>query len=58
MYYRLLKIKSNHSTITTMPMAYSYGLSIINSHIHSGARIILSDKTLFDKIFFVINKKI
>ena len=46
-----LKIKSNHSTITTMPMAYSYGLSIINSHIHSGARIILSDKTLFDKIF-------
>ncbi len=52
-----LKIKSNHSTITTMPMAYSYGLSIINSHIHSGARIILSDKTLFDKIFWESIKK-
>lgn len=52
-----LKIRSNHSTITTMPMAYSYGLSIINSHIQAGARIVLSEKTLFDKIFWKSLKK-
>ena len=52
-----LNIKSNHTTITTMPMAYSYGLSIINSHIHAGSRIILSDKTLFDKIFWELISK-
>jgi len=47
-----LKIKPNHTTITTMPMGYSYGLSIINSHLYSGSKILLNNKTLFDKMFW------
>ncbi len=47
-----LKINSNHTTITTMPMAYSYGLSIINSHLEKGAKIIINNHTIFDKIFW------
>ena len=52
-----LKIKSNHTTITTMPMGYSYGLSIINTHILSGSKIILNNSSIFEKNFWhKINK--
>ena len=32
-------------------MGYSYGLSIINTHLESGSKIVVSDKTIFDKEF-------
>ena len=49
---KYLKINSKHTTITTMSMAYSYGLSIINTHIESGSTIILNNKSIFDKSFW------
>lgn len=49
---KYLKINSKHTTITTMPMGYSYGLSIINTHLHRGSRIIVNDKSVFNKIFW------
>jgi long-chain acyl-CoA synthetase len=52
-----LNIKSTHTTITTMPMAYSYGLSIINSHIEAGSSIVVNNKTIFDKAFWKAIKK-
>ena len=55
-----LKINSKHTTITTMPMGYSYGLSIINTHLESGAKIIVNEKTIFEKGFWknIINYKV
>ena len=55
-----LKINSKHTTITTMPMGYSYGLSIINTHLESGAKIIVNEKTIFEKGFWknIINCKV
>ncbi len=47
-----LGIKSSHTTITTMPMGYSYGLSIINTHLESGSKIIVNNKTIFDREFW------
>jgi len=47
-----LKINVNDRAITTLPMNYSYGLSIINTHLNSGASIVLTDKTLVDKLFW------
>ena len=47
-----LKIENSDRTITTLPMNYSYGLSIINTHLYSGASIILNNKTLIDKLFW------
>ena len=38
-----LNLNSKDRSITTMPMSYSYGLSIINSHLISGASIILNN---------------
>jgi len=49
---KYLKINSDHNTITTMPMGYSYGLSIINTHLSSGSKIILNNKTVFDRSFW------
>ena len=38
---KYLKINSKSVTITTLPFNYSYGLSIINSHLISGAKLYL-----------------
>ena len=36
----------------SLPMHYSYGLSIINSHLISGARILLTEKSIVEKKFW------
>jgi len=51
-----LEINNTHRPITTMPMSYTYGLSIINSHILKGCSIILTRKTLMDKVFWGLLK--
>ncbi len=47
-----LKIDKNERPITTLPMNYTYGLSIINSHLMVGAKILLTDKGLMQKEFW------
>ena len=49
---KYLEITSADRPITTMPMGYSYGLSIINSHLLKGASIILTDAALMEKRFW------
>jgi acyl-coenzyme A synthetase/AMP-(fatty) acid ligase len=47
-----LEITSIDRSITTMPMSYTYKLSIINSHLLQGASIILTEATLMDRCFW------
>ncbi|KAF6625375.1 AMP-binding protein [Paenibacillus sp. EKM208P] len=47
-----LEISSKDRPITTLPMYYTYGLSILNSHLLKGASIVLTGKTLMDKLFW------
>ena len=47
-----LKIKKNHTTITTMPLGYSYGLSILNTHLFKCAKIVLNNNTVIEKTFW------
>ena len=47
-----LEITPSDRPITTMPMSYTYGLSIINSHLLMGASILLTEKPLLDKGFW------
>ncbi len=44
-----LGIVQSDRAITTLPMNYTYGLSIINTHLHSGATLLVTDKTLMQK---------
>lgn len=47
-----LHIDANERPITMLPMYYSYGLSIINSHLLKGATILLTDKTYAQREFW------
>ena len=47
-----LKLSSKDRAITTLPMNYTYGLSIINSHLSVGASVVLTDASIVDKEFW------
>ena len=47
-----LNICASDRAITSLPFNYSYGLSIINSHLSVGAAISLTNKSLFDAAFW------
>lgn len=47
-----LKLDATERPITTLPMNYTYGLSIINSHLASGAAILLTDKSIMQREFW------
>jgi len=52
-----LCITSEDRSITTMPMSYTYGLSIINSYLLKGASICLTNKTMMDRKFWQLLKE-
>lgn len=41
-------------TITTLPMHYTYGLSILNTHLYKGASIVLTNSSIISKDFWNI----
>lgn len=47
-----LKLTSTERPITTLPMNYTYGLSIINSHLAVGATILLTEKSIMQREFW------
>ncbi|WP_299074836.1 AMP-binding protein [uncultured Paraglaciecola sp.] len=47
-----LPIKASDKTMTTLSPAYSYGLSVINSHLLCGATIVLNDHSLISRGFW------
>ena len=52
-----LKIDENERPITTLPMYYSFGMSVINSHLIKGATILLTGSNVFSKAFWDFFKK-
>lgn len=52
-----LKLDETERPITTLPMNYTYGLSIINSHLLVGATILITDKGLMQKEFWSFFKE-
>jgi acyl-coenzyme A synthetase/AMP-(fatty) acid ligase len=51
-----LSIDKNERPITSLPMHYSFGLSIINSHLINGATILLTNNSLMEKEFWAFLK--
>ena len=47
-----LKLDATERPITTLPMNYTYGLSIINTHLAVGATILLTDKSIMQREFW------
>ena len=51
-----LKITADDRAITTMPMSYTYGLSIIQSHLLMGAMMITTESSMVEKKFWELLK--
>lgn len=51
-----LELDETERPITTLPMNYTYGLSIINSHLLVGATLLVTDKSLMQKEFWTFFK--
>lgn len=49
-----LSISPSDRAITTMPMSYSYGLSIINSHLAAGASLITTNEAVVRPSFWAL----
>ena len=52
-----LKLDDTERPITNLPMSYTYGLSIINSHLLAGATVLLTSKSIFEKGFWTFFKE-
>lgn len=46
-----LKITEKERAITSLPMYYSFGMSVINSHLIKGAKLLLTDKAVIQREF-------
>ena len=55
-----LSLKTHDVTATLLPWSYCYGLSVINSHLASGAKVVLTDLSVADSCFWdlAVNTKI
>lgn len=52
-----LNISESHRAITNLPLYYTYGLSIINTHIYKGASLVVANYSIMSKEFWNIFKK-
>lgn len=52
-----LELTADERPVSTLPMNYTYGLSIINSHMQVGATVLLTDKTMLMKGFWNFMKE-
>ena len=52
-----LDIDENERPVTTLPSYYSYGVSVINSHLMKGATILLTDGTIVQREFWNFMKE-
>ena len=47
-----LEIRKNDISITMLPMSYTYGLSVINTHLYTGATIVVTNKKVVRRDFW------
>nr|WP_090338873.1 AMP-binding protein [Mycolicibacterium malmesburyense]CRL66891.1 acyl-CoA synthetase [Mycolicibacterium malmesburyense] len=52
-----LDIRRTDRAATTLPMSYCYGLSVVNSHLISGAGLILTDLSVTDERFWELFRR-
>lgn len=52
-----LEINEQDRAIMNLPMSYSYGMSIVNSHLLAGASILLTNESVLEKTFWSFVKE-
>tara|TARA_B100000902_G_C27216501_1_gene867271 strand:- start:77 stop:1339 length:1263 start_codon:yes stop_codon:yes gene_type:complete len=49
---KYLKLNKNNITITNLPLSYTFGMSVINTHLEVGSKIAVTSNTIFEKEFW------
>ena len=49
---KYLQLDATERGVMNLPMSYSYGMSIVNSHLQVGASILLTEESVMSKIFW------
>lgn len=49
-----LELERSDRAITTLPLAYSFGMSILNSHLAAGASLVLTNESLMSRDFWTL----
>ncbi len=52
-----LGVRPDDTTITTLPLHYSYGMSVLHTHLFTGARLVISDAALTDPDFWSLARQ-
>lgn len=52
-----LDIRPDDRAATTLPLYYCYGLSVLHSHLHRGAAVILTDLSVADSAFWELFRR-
>ena len=52
-----LKIQSDDIAVTSLPLSYTYGLSVLNTHLFKHATVLLTDKSVLQKSFWELVDK-
>ncbi len=52
-----LQIEKTDVAVTSLPLAYCYGLSILNTHLFAHATILLTDKSILQKRFWEFTER-
>lgn len=52
-----LQIDENDRAVMNLPLSYSYGMSIVNSHLLAGASILLTEQSVMEKSFWEFIKE-
>ena len=52
----ILNIQPSDRPVTTLPMHYTYGLSVLNTHLSQGCSIVLNEASLMEKSFWALMK--
>ncbi|GAB3544459.1 AMP-binding protein [Arthrobacter tumbae] len=52
-----LRIGPADRAVTTLPMSYCYGLSVLNSHLLTGASLVLTDLSVVDPCFWELFRR-
>ena len=54
---RYLRLNEGDRAISTLELSYSFGMSILNSHLAAGASMVLTDQTLLSRDFWELAQK-
>jgi acyl-CoA synthetase (AMP-forming)/AMP-acid ligase II len=52
-----LRIRDSDRAVTTLPLHYCYGLSVLNSHLACGAAVVLTDLSVVDGCFWELVRR-